>query len=178
MNKILNFFSCNYDPNFSGKVMIRENSSQEILLVIEGDYSYIQELLKEDIENVIYNDQVLIGKEYFIETIRDYQFKVHYQSFFQINRKGLEAIYHILEKFSFNNLKTTLDLYSGTSVLGIFLSKISEKVFSIEENEFAISAPRKLRRSYLLTKKIKLAIYKIITYVPRLISGNYKKSLN
>lgn len=46
----------------------------------------------------------------------------------------------------------------------------------VEDKEFSISAPRKLRKSYLLTKKIKLAIYKIITYVPRLISGNYSKN--
>lgn len=32
-----------------------------------------------------------------------------------------------------------------------------------------------LRKSYMLNKKIKLAIYKIITYVPKIISGNYSR---
>lgn len=38
-----------------------------------------------------------------------------------------------------NNKEITnaLDLYSGTSVLGIFLSKFSKKVISVEENLFA-----------------------------------------
>lgn len=34
---------------------------------------------------------------------------------------------------------------------------------------------RRLRKSYIMSKKIKLAIYKMLIYVPRLISGNYKK---
>ena len=38
---------------------------------------------------------------------------------------------------------------------------------------------RKLRKTYLWSKKIKIAVYKLIKYVPRLISGNYtKKSTN
>ena len=38
-----------------------------------------------------------------------------------------------------------------------------------------LTSPRKLRKSYIISKKIRLAIYKIITYIPRIISGNYKK---
>ena len=41
----------------------------------------------------------------------------------------------------------------------------------------ALDRPNRLRKSYLWSKKIRLAIYKIITYVPKLISGNYKKKL-
>ena len=42
----------------------------------------------------------------------------------------------------------------------------------------SIDKPNKLRKSYLWSKKIRLAIYKIITYVPKLISGNYKKKIS
>lgn len=55
-------------------------------------------------------------------------------------------------------------------------------VFQIEHPETSllvledVSKPaRRLKRSYILTKKIKLAIYKMLIYFPRLISGNYKK---
>jgi len=41
----------------------------------------------------------------------------------------------------------------------------------------SLDRPNRLRRSYLWSKKIRLAVYKIITYVPKLISGNYKKKL-
>ena len=35
-----------------------------------------------------------------------------------------------------------------------------------------------LRRAYIWSKKIRLAVYKIITYIPKLISGNYKRKVN
>ena len=41
----------------------------------------------------------------------------------------------------------------------------------------SLDRPNRLRRSYLWSKKIRLAVYKIITYVPKLISGNYKKKI-
>lgn len=34
-----------------------------------------------------------------------------------------------------------------------------------------------LRKAYIWSKKIRLAIYKIITYLPKLISGNYKRKV-
>ena len=58
-------------------------------------------------------------------------------------------------------------------------------VFPIEKAELSlvvtenkqISTPRKLRKTYLWSKKIRLAIYKIITYLPKIISGNYKRKI-
>ena len=41
----------------------------------------------------------------------------------------------------------------------------------------SLDRPNRLRRSYIWSKKIRLAVYKIITYVPKLISGNYKKKI-
>lgn len=37
---------------------------------------------------------------------------------------------------------------------------------------------RRLRKSYIWSKKIRLAIYKVITYLPKIISGNYKRKVN
>ena len=47
----------------------------------------------------------------------------------------------------------------------------------VSETEFGLDRPNRLRKSYIWSKKIRLAVYKIITYVPKLISGNYKKKL-
>lgn len=59
-------------------------------------------------------------------------------------------------------------------------------IFPIEKVELAlvptevssISAPRKLRKTYIWSKKIRLAVYKIITYLPKIISGNYKRKVS
>ena len=45
----------------------------------------------------------------------------------------------------------------------------------VSEINSSLDRPNKLRKSYLWSKKIRLAIYKIITYVPKIISGNYYK---
>lgn len=60
-------------------------------------------------------------------------------------------------------------------------------VFSIEQNSVALVATnsdelslmpsRRLRKSYMFSKKVRLAIYKIITYLPKIISGNYKRKI-
>lgn len=58
--------------------------------------------------------------------------------------------------------------------------------FSIEElpsslvlqEELTLDAKPGLRKAYIWSKKIRLAVYKIITYLPKLISGNYKRKIN
>ena len=55
--------------------------------------------------------------------------------------------------------------------------KIEKVEVALVPQEFTseLDAPRKLRKSYIWSKKIRLAIYKMIHYFPKLISGNYKK---
>ena len=42
-------------------------------------------------------------------------------------------------------------------------------------DEFGLMKSRKLRKSYIISKKIKIAIYKILITIPKLVTGNYKK---
>ena len=58
-------------------------------------------------------------------------------------------------------------------------------IFNIEKNETAlaireeisIDTRQHLRKTYLWSKKIRLAIYKLLVYVPKIISGNYKRKI-
>lgn len=60
-------------------------------------------------------------------------------------------------------------------------------VFPIEKNIMALVETkqdalsllpaRRLRKSYIWSKKVRLAVYKIITYLPKIISGNYKRKV-
>lgn len=47
-----------------------------------------------------------------------------------------------------------------------------------EQEDVSLLPARRLRRSYIWSKKIRLAVYKIITYIPRIISGNYKRKVH
>lgn len=44
------------------------------------------------------------------------------------------------------------------------------------ENEMQMH--KGLRKSYIWSKKVKLAIYKMLKYFPKIISGNYKRKIN
>ena len=56
--------------------------------------------------------------------------------------------------------------------------KKQTELIVLEDEPVSLGTARKLRRSYLWSKKVRLAIYKIITYLPKLISGNYRKKVN
>lgn len=57
------------------------------------------------------------------------------------------------------------------------IEKVELALVVQEQSDNEIVEHRRLRKSYILSKKIKLAIYKVITYLPKLISGNYKRKI-
>lgn len=56
-------------------------------------------------------------------------------------------------------------------------------VFNIERPEMGLivlddlKPSRRLRRTYIWSKKLKITIYKILISIPKLITGNYRKKL-
>ena len=56
-------------------------------------------------------------------------------------------------------------------------AEIAPELSLVVKEDNNITAPRKLRKTYLWSKKIRLAVYKIITYLPKIISGNYKRKV-
>ena len=57
------------------------------------------------------------------------------------------------------------------------LEKVQNELLVLDDEPTSLGSARKLRRSYLWSKKIRLAVYKLITYIPKLISGNYKRKI-
>ena len=55
------------------------------------------------------------------------------------------------------------------------LEKVQTELLVLDDEPLSLGSARKLRKSYLWSKKFRLAVYKIITYLPKLISGNYKR---
>ena len=63
----------------------------------------------------------------------------------------------------------------------------SNYVFDIEKSvldlvvkaeDTSLCTRKKLRKTYLWSKKVRIAVYKIITYLPKIISGNYSRKVN
>ena len=76
--------------------------------------------------------------------------------------------------FCFKNGNDEWDNNNGQNYI-FPIEKVQAELLVLEDEPLSLGSPKKLRRSYLWSKKIHLAVYKIITYLPKLISGNYKK---
>lgn len=76
--------------------------------------------------------------------------------------------------FCFNDGNNCWDNNNGQN----FIFPIEKNNLSLIETEQDELLPTKrLKRSYIWSKKIRLAVYKIITYIPKIISGNYKRKV-
>ena len=91
---------------------------------------------------------------------------------------GFQAEIQLLEgdtfNFCFKNGNDELDNNDGQNYV-FNLEKLPTELLVLEDEPVSLGSPRKLRKAYLWSKKIRLAVYKIITYLPKIISGNYRK---
>lgn len=76
----------------------------------------------------------------------------------------------------FKNEKDEWDNNEGQNYI-FPLEKMCQELIVLDDEPKAISAVHKLRKTYLWSKKIRLAVYKIITYLPKIISGKYSKKV-
>ena len=92
---------------------------------------------------------------------------------------GFQTEFELQEGKTFNlcfkNEKDEWDNNDGKNYI-FTIEKQSTELLVLEDEPVAIGTSRKLRKTYLWSKKIKLAVYKLITYLPKIISGNYKKA--
>lgn len=78
--------------------------------------------------------------------------------------------------FCFNDGNTKWDNNDGQNYV-FPIEKNIVALINTENSESSLLPSKRLRRSYMWNKKIRLAIYKIITYLPKIISGNYKRKI-
>lgn len=57
------------------------------------------------------------------------------------------------------------------------IEKKQNALLVLEDEPISLGSAKKLRKSYLWSKKIRLAVYKIVSYLPKILSGNYRKKV-
>lgn len=77
--------------------------------------------------------------------------------------------------FCFRNSKNEWDNNNNANY--VFPIEKVELALVVQDKNNNIAESRRLRKTYIWSKKIKLTIYKVITYLPKLISGNYKRKI-
>lgn len=58
------------------------------------------------------------------------------------------------------------------------LEKVQNELLVLSDEPVSLGNAKRLRKSYLWSKKIRLAVYKLITYFPKILSGNYKRKIS
>ena len=93
---------------------------------------------------------------------------------------GYQAEIELLESDSFNfcfrNGNNEWDNNNNQNYIFPLEAQSTDLILQDDYSTY-LDRPNRLRKTYIWSKKIRLAIYKIITYVPKLISGNYKKKI-
>ncbi len=85
--------------------------------------------------NVILGDKTVLlrGKKYITDMIRDLQFRISPDSFFQVNPRQTERMYEkALEYAALTGQETVWDLYCGIGTISLFLAKSAKKVYGVE----------------------------------------------
>lgn len=78
--------------------------------------------------------------------------------------------------FCFRNSENIWDNNNGVNYI-FPIEKASTDLIVIDNDELGLSNPRRLRKSYIWSKKVRLAVYKLVKYVPKILSGNYKRKV-
>lgn len=92
---------------------------------------------------------------------------------------GFQAEIELPDADTFNFcFKNGLDEWDNNDTKNyVFPIEKIEAALVVQEDPYSLTPVRKLRKSYLWSKKIKITLYKIIISVPKLISGNYKRKI-
>lgn len=93
---------------------------------------------------------------------------------------GFQAEINLIDSdtfnFCFKNEKDEWDNNEGKNF--VFEIEHPETGLILVNSENTYLTTRRLKKSYILKKKIKISIYKVLTYLPKLITGNYRKKRN
>ena len=96
--------------------------------------------------NVILGEQVIVlyGEKYIYDFIRDIQFAISAQSFYQVNPTQTKVLYE--QALSYANLtgkEIVFDAYCGVGTISLFLAKRAKKVYGVEIVDAAIHDARR-----------------------------------
>lgn len=105
--------------SYKGNIVIKETTQKDKLIF----YNL----------NKYYSNPKFINKDYILEKMGNFTFKISPQSFFQVNTKQAIKLYQKVKEYAdLKGKEIILDLYCGTGTIGIFLSEKAKKVIGIE----------------------------------------------
>lgn len=125
-------------------IVIRTNSNNDIMLIINGDSSEDKILEYFSMIDVIVLNSKTIKGQFIKEKLGDREFLIYPNSFFQVNMFNTVNLYNEVKRMTYGKkYDNILDLYCGTGTIGIFLSDIATSVVGIEVIKDAVVAAKR-----------------------------------
>ena len=123
----------------NGCVTIRCNKDSEVLIVITSDDELNIDNYNKKIKlvGIVINDKIYYGKNYLYETINSLNFKISYDSFFQVNPYVASKLFQIIKE-NVTKSDNILDLYCGVGTLSLIAACNANSVLGVEVVENAI----------------------------------------
>lgn len=128
--------------SFTGRLEIRQNQEDELLLALEGGQGKIPELESEagvSIVSLVEGEPVVLaGDDHLLMKIKERPFCVSAGSFFQTNFGGAEALVDIVREMVLEHgCRRLLDVYCGVGLFSTFLAEDLKELAGIESNPAA-----------------------------------------
>lgn len=144
INDIYKAIKDNIDLTNVKQVIIRATKNTLESMVVFKTSNYIDnkkiiDILKNKVDSIYINDELIYGKGKIIENLCNKNFYISPSSFFQVNTLQAEKLYNKASAYAdIKKEDTVLDLYCGTGTIGIVASDKAKKVIGIELNKEAI----------------------------------------
>ena len=124
------------------RVSLRAGHNEELMIVLESENFETPELeIEADVSVVHLFDEhpvVIAGRDHFVVSVHEKDFRVSAASFFQVNTKMAEKmVEHLIARLPVSMSTTVLDVYCGVGLFSKFFAPKCEQVIGIEASESA-----------------------------------------
>ena len=124
------------------RVSLRAGHNEELMVVLESENFETPELeIEADVSVVHLFDEhpvVIAGRDHFVVSVHEKDFRVSAASFFQVNTKMAEKmVEHLIARLPVSMSTTVLDVYCGVGLFSKFFAPKCEQVIGIEASESA-----------------------------------------
>ena len=137
INKIIKILN---DCDLHGIFDIVIRGTYEIMVIINGDDINNDIICRLDgnVSSIVFNGNVIYGKEYINIIVDKFKYAIYPNSFFQVNTCMIKGLYDEVKECAGSG-HSLLDLYCGAGTIGIYLADNFDDVHGIEINYDAIT---------------------------------------
>lgn len=137
INKVIGILN---DSDLYGIRDIVIRGTDEIMVIINGDDINNDIICRLDgnVSSIVFNGNVIYGKEYINILVDKFKYAIYPNSFFQVNTDMIRGLYDEVKE-SAGSGHSLLDLYCGAGTIGIYLADNFDDVHGIEINEDAVT---------------------------------------